>query len=61
MNSRAAIGESNGSKGQKIMEPGMDYNKRIGIIGIELLTKAALCAATVGAIAGMAAALFFRS
>ena len=28
---------------------------------IELLTKAALCAATVGAIAGMAAALFFRS
>jgi hypothetical protein len=61
MNSRAVIGESNGSEGQKIMEPGMDYNKRIGIIGIELLTKAALCAATVGAIAGMAAALFFRS
>ena len=43
------------------MGPEMDYNRRIGIIGIELLTKAALCAATVGAIAGMAAALFFRS
>jgi hypothetical protein len=61
MESRAVTGESNGSEGQKIMEPGMDYSKRIGIIGIELLTKAALCAATVGAIAGMAAALFFRS
>jgi hypothetical protein len=61
MNSRAAIDASNGSEGQEIMEHGMDYNKRIGLIGIELLTKAALCAATVGAIAGMAAALFFRS
>ena len=51
----------NRNRGEQIMEPGIDYNKRIGIIGIELLTKAALCAATVGAIAGMAAALFFRS
>ena len=43
------------------MEPIMSVNKRIGILGIELLTKAALCAATIAAIAGVAAALFFRS
>jgi hypothetical protein len=43
------------------MEHGMEpsVNKRIGMIGIELLTKAALCAAMVGVIAGMAAALLF--
>jgi len=39
------------------MEPGVNFNKSIGKIGIELLTKAALCAATIGLIAGMAAAL----
>jgi hypothetical protein len=43
------------------MEPSVNFNKRIGIIGIELLTKAALCAATIALIAGMAAAVFYRS
>jgi len=37
------------------MKPINDLNKKMGIIGIELLTKAALCAATIGLIAGMAA------
>jgi hypothetical protein len=40
------------------MEPSLSFNKRIGIIGIELLTKAALCAIMIGLIAGMAAVLF---
>ncbi len=43
------------------MNINMNINKRMGIIGIELLTKAALCAATIALIAGMAAAVFFRS
>lgn len=42
------------------MEPTNDFNRKMGIIGIELLTKAALCAATIGLIAGMAA-LFFHA
>ena len=42
-----------------IMEPEMNFNKRMGMIGIELLTKAALCAATVGLIAAITA-LFLR-
>jgi hypothetical protein len=40
------------------MEPSI--NKKMGIIGIELLTKATLCAVTVGVVAGMAALLLFR-
>jgi len=43
------------------MNSNVDFNKKMGMIGIELLTKAALCAATVGLIAGMAAALLFNS
>ena len=42
-------------------EPSVNINKGIGIIAIELLTKAALCAATIALIAGVAAAVFFRS
>ena len=33
------------------------FDKRMGVLGVQLLTKAALCAATVGLIAGMAAVL----
>jgi len=40
------------------MEPGMNFNKRMGMIGIELLTKAAICAASVGLLAAMAALIF---
>ncbi|MBI2816169.1 MAG: hypothetical protein HYX72_04430 [Acidobacteria bacterium] len=36
-------------------------NKTMGKIGVELLTRAALCAASMALIAGMAAALFYRS
>lgn len=40
---------------------GFFFQNPMARIGIKLLTKAALCAATVGLIAGMVAALFFRS
>ena len=40
---------------------GFFFQNPMARIWIELLTKAALCAATVGLIAGMVAALFFRS
>ena len=43
------------------MEPSVTFNKRIGFIAIELLKKAALCAATIALIAGVAAAVFFRA
>ena len=43
------------------MQSSVNFNKRIGIIAIELLTKAALCAAMIALIAGAAAAVFFRS
>lgn len=43
-----------------MLEPSVDFNKKMGIIGIELLTKASLFAATVGLIAGMAAFLLSR-
>ena len=39
----------------------LNFNKRMGIIGIELLTKAALCAATMALIAGLAAAVFYHA
>ena len=39
------------------MESGANINRKIGMIGFELLAKAALCAATIGVIAGMAALL----
>lgn len=42
-------------------ESGDTLNTQMGKICIELLTKAALCAATVGLIASAAAAVFFRS
>ncbi len=38
-----------------------DFNKRMGNIWLELLKKAALYAAAMGLIAGLAVALFFRS
>ena len=41
--------------------PGLFFQNPMARIAFELLTKAALCAATVGLIAGMVAALFFRS
>ena len=43
------------------MEPSVNFNKSMRIIAIELLTKAALCAAMIALIAGVAAAVFFRS
>ena len=40
---------------------GFFFHNPMARIGIKLLTKAALCAATIALIAGMVAALFFRS
>jgi hypothetical protein len=39
----------------------MNLNRTMGKIWIELLTRAALCAASMALIAGMAAAVFYRS
>jgi hypothetical protein len=45
----------------EMTEQTASMNKTMGRIGIELLTRAALCAAGMALIAGMAAALFYRS
>ena len=50
MNTKDSNGEATGN-------PSMG----IGMLGFKLLTKAALCAATVALIAGMAAVLFSRA
>ena len=44
-----------------IAEPNSDFNRKMGNIWLELLKKAALYAAIMGLIAGLAVALFFRS
>ncbi len=44
-----------------IAEPGSDFNKQMGNLWLELLKKAALYAAAMGLLAGLAAAIFFRS
>ena len=44
-----------------IAEPNSDLNKKIFNIWLELLMKATLCAGVMGLIAGLSAALFFRS
>ena len=44
-----------------IAEPGIDFNKQIGNLWLELLKKAVLCATAMGLLAGLAAAIFFRS
>lgn len=40
------------------LESSNNLNKRMGLIGIELLTMAAFCAVAIGLVAGMAALLF---
>ena len=44
-----------------IAQPDSDFNRRMGNIWLELLKKAAMFAAAIGLIAGLAVALFFRS
>jgi len=44
-----------------ISQPDSNLNRRMGNIWLELLKKAALYAAAMGLIAGLAVALFFRS
>ena len=44
-----------------IAEPNSDFNRKMGNIWLELLKKAAWYAAVMGLLAGLAAALFFRS
>ncbi|MCH7977485.1 MAG: hypothetical protein IH935_00735 [Acidobacteria bacterium] len=44
-----------------IAQPDSNLNRRMGNIWLELLKKAALYAAAMGLIAGLAVALFFRS
>lgn len=44
-----------------IVQPDSNLNRRMGNIWLELLKKAALYAAAMGLIAGLAVALFFRS
>ncbi len=44
-----------------IAEHGSDFNKQMGNLWLELLKKAALCATAMGLLAGLAAAIFFRS
>ncbi len=46
---------------EAIAQPDSDFNRRMGNIWLELLKKAALYAAAMGLIAGLAVALFFRS
>ncbi|MBI4461144.1 MAG: hypothetical protein HY648_13945 [Acidobacteria bacterium] len=41
--------------------PGLLLQNPLARIGIELLTKAALCAGIIGLVAGMVAALFFNA
>ena len=45
----------------KIVKPDSDFNRRMGNIWFELLKKAALYAAVMGLIAGLAAVLFFSA
>lgn len=44
-----------------IAEPGSEFNKQMGNLWLELLKKATLCATAMGLLAGLAAAIFFRS
>ncbi len=44
-----------------IVKSDSDFNRRMGNIWFELLKKAALYAAVMGLIAGLAAALFFSA
>ena len=44
-----------------IVKPDSDFNRRMGNIWFELLKKAALYAAVMGLIAGLAAVLFFSA
>ena len=44
-----------------IAQPDSNFNRRMSNIWLELLKKAALFAAVMGLIAGLAVAIFFRS